>query len=194
LAFRRELACQESRRDDERAALGSTQRTRSVAYLRDVLARLPTHPASRIAELLFHPWAADQIFPQRKQWDGRPNRDSINAPKWKCHQPSEPRGASTMKIRTIGIDSAKNVFQVHGVDEHDKAVLRKQLRRDQMATFFVNLPPCVIGIEACSSAHHWARKLVAMGHTVRLMAPQFVKPYVKTNKNDAGYVRQVAPV
>ncbi|MDL9998322.1 IS110 family transposase [Variovorax sp. J22P240] len=90
-----------------------------------------------------------------------------------------------MKITTIGIDLAKNVFQVHGIDEHGKAVLRKQLRRDQMATFFVNLPPCVIGIEACSSAHHWARKLVAMGHTVRLMAPQFVKPYVKTNKNDA---------
>ncbi|MGK6307836.1 IS110 family transposase [Variovorax sp. DT-64] len=90
-----------------------------------------------------------------------------------------------MKITTIGIDLAKNVFQVHGVDEHGKAVLRKQLRRDQMAMFFVNLPPCVIGIEACSSAHHWARKLVAMGHTVRLMAPQFVKPYVKTNKNDA---------
>ncbi|MDM0037432.1 IS110 family transposase [Variovorax sp. J22G21] len=90
-----------------------------------------------------------------------------------------------MKITTVGIDLAKNVFQVHGVDEHDKAVLRKQLRRDQMATFFVNLPPCVIGIEACSSAHHWARKLVAMGHTVRLKAPQFVKPYVKTNKNDA---------
>lgn len=90
-----------------------------------------------------------------------------------------------MKITTIGIDLAKNVFQVHGVDEHGKAVLRKQLRRDQMTTFFVNLPPCVIGIEACSSAHHWARKLVTMGHTARLMAPQFVKPYVKTNKNDA---------
>lgn len=66
-----------------------------------------------------------------------------------------------MKITTVGIDLAKNVFQVHGVDEHGKAVLRKQLRRDQMATFFVNLPPCVVGIEACSSAHHWARKLEA---------------------------------
>lgn len=90
-----------------------------------------------------------------------------------------------MKITTIGIDLAKNVFQVHGVDERGKVVLKKQLRRDQMATFFVNLPPCLIGIEACSSAHHWARKLNGMGHTVRLMAPQFVKPYVKTNKNDA---------
>ncbi len=90
-----------------------------------------------------------------------------------------------MKITTVGIDLAKNVFQVHGVDEHGKVVLRKQLRRDQMAAFFVNLPPCLIGMEACGSAHHWARKLQGMGHTVRLMAPQFVKPYVKTNKNDA---------
>ena len=90
-----------------------------------------------------------------------------------------------MKITSVGIDLAKNVFQVHGVDERGKAVLKKQLRRDQMATFFVNLPPCLIGMEACSSAHHWARKLQGMGHTVRLMAPQFVKPYVKSNKNDA---------
>lgn len=90
-----------------------------------------------------------------------------------------------MKITTVGIDLAKNVFQVHGVDERGKVVLKKQLRRDQMATFFVNLPPCLIGMEACGSAHHWARKLQSMGHTVRLMAPQFVKPYVKTNKNDA---------
>ena len=90
-----------------------------------------------------------------------------------------------MKITTVGIDLAKNVFQVHGIDERGKVVLKKQLRRDQMATFFVNLPPCLIGMEACGSAHHWARKLQNMGHIVRLMAPQFVKPYVKTNKNDA---------
>lgn len=90
-----------------------------------------------------------------------------------------------MEIATIGLDLAKNVFQVHGVNERGKAVLRKQLRRDQVAPFFANLPPCLIGIEACASAHHWARKLQAMGHTVRLMAPQFVKPYVKSNKNDA---------
>lgn len=64
-------------------------------------------------------------------------------------------------------------------------VLRKQIKRQQMAELFVNLPPCLIGMEACGSAHHWARKLQAMGHTVRLMVPQFVKPYVKTNKNDA---------
>lgn len=90
-----------------------------------------------------------------------------------------------MKITTVGIDLAKNVFQVHGIDERGKAVLKKQLRREQMAAFFVNLPACLVGMEACGSAHHWARKLQELGHTVRLMAPQFVKPYVKTNKNDA---------
>jgi transposase len=83
-----------------------------------------------------------------------------------------------MKLSTVGIDLAKNVFQVHGIDEHGKVLVKKQLRRGQMATFFVNLPPCLLGMEACGSAHHWARKLRAMGHTVRLMAPQFVKPYV----------------
>jgi len=89
-----------------------------------------------------------------------------------------------MKITTIGIDLAKEVFQIHGVDEHGKVVLRKQLRRSEMAKFFTRLEPCLIGMEACGSAHHWARKLTGFGHTVKLMAPQFVKPYVKTNKND----------
>lgn len=90
-----------------------------------------------------------------------------------------------MNITTIGIDLAKNVFQVHGVNEHGKAVQKKALKRDQMANFFAQLPPCLIGMEACASAHYWARKLQGFGHTVRLMPPQFVKPYVKTNKNDA---------
>jgi len=90
-----------------------------------------------------------------------------------------------MKITTIGVDLAKQVFQVHGVDAHGKTVLRKQLRREQMMLFFANLAPCLIGMEACGSAHHWARTLQGQGHTVRLMASQFVKPYVKTNKNDA---------
>lgn len=75
-----------------------------------------------------------------------------------------------MKITTIGLDLAKNAFQVHGVNERGKAVLRKQLKRDQVAPFFANPPPCLIGIEACASAHHWARKLQALGHTVRLSA------------------------
>lgn len=90
-----------------------------------------------------------------------------------------------MKITTIGIDLAKNVFQIHGVDAKGNVVLRKVLKREQMAAFFANLPVCLIGMEACGSAHYWARKLEALGHTVKLMAPQYVKPYVKTNKNDA---------
>lgn len=76
-----------------------------------------------------------------------------------------------MKITTAGIDLAKNVFQVHGVDAQGKAVLRKKLDRSKMAEYFMNLPPCLIGMEACGSAHYWARKLSAMGHTVKLMAP-----------------------
>jgi transposase len=90
-----------------------------------------------------------------------------------------------MNIKRIGIDLAKQVFQVHGVDSQEKAVLRKQLRRTQMLDYFKKLPTCLIGMEACSSAHYWARELQKQGHTVKLMAPQFVKPYVKSNKNDA---------
>lgn len=89
-----------------------------------------------------------------------------------------------MTIITIGLDLAKNVFQVHGVDERGAAVLRKQLRRDQVAVFFAKWHPCLIGVEACGGAHFWAAKLAALGHQVKMMAPQFVKPYVKTNKND----------
>ena len=90
-----------------------------------------------------------------------------------------------MKITKIGMDLAKNVIQVHGVDGQGKAVLKKRLRRGQVVTFFANLPACLVGMEACGSAHHWARQLEKLGHMVKLMAPQFVKPYVKTNKNDA---------
>ena len=94
------------------------------------------------------------------------------------------RGSVKMKIIRVGIDLAKMVFQVHGVDERGKTVLRKQLKRAQVLEFFANLPRCLIGMEACGSAHHWARKLTALGHEVKLMAPQLVKPYVKSNKND----------
>ena len=90
-----------------------------------------------------------------------------------------------MNITAIGLDIAKNVFQIHGADASGKPVLRKKLKRDQVLTFFANLQPCLVGMEACAGAHHWARKLQAVGHTVKLIAPQFVKPYVKTNKNDA---------
>lgn len=89
-----------------------------------------------------------------------------------------------MNITRVGIDLAKTVFQVHGVDERGKTVLRKQLKRAQLLGFFANLPRCVIGMEACGSAHYWARKLSSLGHEVKLMAPQLVKPYVKSNKND----------
>lgn len=90
-----------------------------------------------------------------------------------------------MNITTAGLDLAKNVFQVHGIDERGNAKLCKQLKRAQVLGFFANLPPCLIGMEACASAHFWARKLSAFGHTVKLIAPQFVKPYVKSNKHDA---------
>lgn len=90
-----------------------------------------------------------------------------------------------MNLTTIGLDLAKNVFQIHGVDGQSKAVIRKSLKRAQMVPFFANLPPCLVGMEACGSAHYWARKLETLGHTVKLIAPQFVKPYVKTNKHDA---------
>lgn len=90
-----------------------------------------------------------------------------------------------MQITTIGLDLAKNVIQLHAVNQHGRTVARKALKRDQVLPLLAKLTPCVIGMEACSSAHHWARKLQGLGHTVRLMAPQFVKPYVKTNKNDA---------
>ena len=90
-----------------------------------------------------------------------------------------------MNITTIGIDLAKSVFQIHGVNERGKVIVKKQLKRAQVLTYFSNHAPCLIGMEACGSAHYWARKLAKLGHTVKLMAPQFVKPYVKTNKHDA---------
>jgi transposase len=88
------------------------------------------------------------------------------------------------KVTAVGLDLAKAVFQVHGVDDHGKAVIRRRLTRGQVLDFFARLPACLVGMEACGSAHHWARKLSAQGHTVRLMAPQYVKAYVKTNKTD----------
>ena len=89
------------------------------------------------------------------------------------------------KITTIDLDLAKRVFQVHGIDATGAVVLRKRLRREDVLVFFTQLPPCRIGMEACSTAHHWARELRALGHEVLLMPPQYVKPYVKRNKNDA---------
>ena len=90
-----------------------------------------------------------------------------------------------MQITTIGLDIAKNVFQVHGIDGAEKVVVRKQLRRGQVIKFFEALEPCLIGMEACATAHHWARELTKLGHQVRLMPAKDVKAYVKRNKNDA---------
>jgi transposase len=89
------------------------------------------------------------------------------------------------QIHTIGIDLAKNVFQVHGVDERGEVVLVKQLRRNQVIAFFAKLEPCLVGMEACATAHHWARELIKLGHDVRLIPPVYVKAYVKRSKNDA---------
>ena len=90
-----------------------------------------------------------------------------------------------MDVTTIGLDIAKNVFQVHGIDAAEKVVVRKRLRRSQVLAFFKALPSCLIGMEACATAHHWARELTKLGHKVRLMPAKDVKAYVKRNKNDA---------
>jgi transposase len=87
-------------------------------------------------------------------------------------------------VTTIGIDLAKNVFQLHGADKRGKRVFSKRLNRGQLIEFLAQTPPCIIGIEACTGAHYWARRFTSLGHTVKMMAPQFVKPYVKSNKND----------
>src|ERR1700686_1801582 len=97
------------------------------------------------------------------------------------HQQREP---SMGDITTIGLDLAKSVFQVHAVDEMGSVMLRKRLRRSQVLAFFAEIPPCLIGLEACATAHHWARELIALGHEARLMPPNYVKAYVKRNKHD----------
>jgi transposase len=88
------------------------------------------------------------------------------------------------KVTTVGLDLAKSVFHVHGADRKGRPVLRRKLRRRQVLVFFAELSPCLVGLEACASAHYWARELQALGHEVRLIPPQYVKPFVKTNKND----------
>jgi transposase len=88
-------------------------------------------------------------------------------------------------VTTIGLDIAKSVFQVHGVDAEGNVVVRRQLKRRYVLSFFEKLQPCLVGIEACASSHHWSRELQALGHAVRLMPPAYVRPYVKRQKNDA---------
>ena len=89
------------------------------------------------------------------------------------------------EVSTIGLDIAKNVFQVHGIDEAGAVTVRRQLKRRQVLSFFSKLPACLIGMEACATAHHWAREIEKLGHEVKLMPPRYVKAYLKRNKNDA---------
>jgi transposase len=96
------------------------------------------------------------------------------------------------EISTIGLDLAKSVFQVHGVDAHGKVVVRRALRRAEVLSFFSELPPCLVGLEACATAHHWGRELIKLGHTVKLMPPAYVKPYVKRGKTDAADAEAIA--
>lgn len=95
-------------------------------------------------------------------------------------------------IKVLGIDLAKNVFQLHGTDTKGKCLLRKRLTRTKLMPFLANLPACLIGIEACGGAHDWARRFQQLGHTVKMMSPQFVKPYVRSNKNDRNDARGIA--
>ena len=96
-----------------------------------------------------------------------------------------------MKVVTVGLALAKHIFQVHGSDAEGRPPLRKRLRRSHVARFFANVPPCVVGMEACCGAHYWSRVIGQFGHTVRLIAPQFVKSYVKSNKNDANDAKAI---
>src|SRR5262249_11281417 len=95
------------------------------------------------------------------------------------------REPSMSEVTTIGLDLAKHVFQVHGIDAQGATVLRKRLRRGQVLAFFSRIPRCLVGLEACATAHYWARELAALGHEVRLMPAQYVKAYIKRNKHDA---------
>jgi transposase len=99
-----------------------------------------------------------------------------------------------MQVTTIGLDLAKRVFQIHGIDAAEKVVVRRQLRRSQVMGFFEALAPCLIGMEACATAHYWARELTKLGHEVRLMPAKDVKAYVKRNKNDAADAEAICSV
>src|SRR5271169_6570088 len=109
----------------------------------------------------------------------------IEVPRCEGCQAFTSKEPSVMKITTIGLDLAKNIFQVHGIDASGQIVVRKSLRRAQMLPFFARLPCCLVGMEACGTSHHWARELIKLGHEVRLMPPAYVKPYVKRGKTDA---------
>jgi transposase len=114
------------------------------------------------------------------QWTAPP-------PARECHECGcllRPHDSEVQTVTTIGLDIAKSVFQVHGVDAAGQAVVRRQLKRRHVLAFFEKLSPCLVGIEACASSHHWSRELQALGHSVRLKPPAYVKPYVKRQKSD----------
>ncbi len=119
----------------------------------------------------------------------RPYRDrplyGIDVPKGGCVKRTTLRRAVHGEVSTIGLDIAKSVFQVHGVDGAGAVTMRMRVSRSKMLEFFASLPPCLVGIEACPSAHHWGRELQALGHIVKLMPPSYVKAYLKRSKNDA---------
>jgi hypothetical protein len=104
---------------------------------------------------------------------------------WVLLRPHHSEEPNMQAATTIGLDIAKSVFQIHGVDAAGNVIVRRRLKRRYVLSFFQKLPPCLVGIEACASSHHWSRELQALGHTVRLMPPAYVRPYVKRQKNDA---------
>src|SRR5258705_12087692 len=134
--------------------------------------------------------AIDKLYVFRSEYALRFKPDGVDGPsrlqsaKMVVVEDHKEREPSMNEITTVGLDLAKNVFQVHGVDAEGTTVLRKQLRRAQVLAFFSRLPRCLVGMEACATAHYWARELRTLGHEVRLMPAQYVKAYVKRNKND----------
>src|SRR5688572_22480847 len=112
--------------------------------------------------------------------------DAVDDPRTRCQLPgTESNEGTVMQIAAVGLDISKHAFQLHAVDEAGDVVIQKRLRRSELLRFFAQLGPCLIGIEACGTSHHWARELTALGHQVELMPPTYVKAYVRGNKNDA---------
>src|SRR4029450_9011949 len=126
--------------------------------------------------------AVEQLVPE-PGIDGMDGPCGTGVPLWWLVQVSQQE--HPMQITVVGLDIAKHVFQAHAADADGRAVAQVKLRRAQVLDYFRGLPPCLVGLEACATAHHWARELIALGHTVRLMPPAYVKAYVKRNKTDA---------
>jgi transposase len=117
-------------------------------------------------------------------WNG-PLQQHQNARTWSLFERHKRRDRSVKDVSTIGLDLAKHVFQVHGANAEGSPVFNRKLRRGEVLSFFEKLPPCLVGMEACGTAHYWAREIAALGHEVRLIPPAYVKPFVKRGKTDA---------